>query len=112
MRGTNAPSGALNVRAGNNYVSVTSSVTTSKLQISTGSAGDYLAGVLLVPSSVSPGAVTLTDGTTAMPIFAGGTTSVSNLVSFFVPVGANSVSGPWLITTGSTITAIAVGDFS
>jgi hypothetical protein len=36
---------------------------------------------------------------------------VTGLVPFTVPLGANSVSGPWSITTGANVTAIAFGRF-
>jgi hypothetical protein len=42
----------------------------------TGATGDYLAGVLIVPATTSPGAVSIKDGAgSAIPIFTGGATS-------------------------------------
>lgn len=84
----------------------------STLLGSTGAIGDYIDGVLLVPASVSPGAVSIKDSTTAIQIFAGGTTSLTNLVPVFVPVGALSISGGWYLTTGSSIAAIVIGNFT
>jgi hypothetical protein len=79
----------------------------------TGATGDYLAGVLIVPATTSPGAVSIKDGAgSAITIFTGGATSVSNLVPFYVPLGIKTVSGAVKITTGSSVSAIAVGAFT
>lgn len=79
----------------------------------TAKAGDYLAGVLIVPATTSPGAVSVADGGgSAVTIFTGGASSVSNLVPFFVPLGVRSNAGAWKLTTGVNVSAIAVGDFS
>jgi hypothetical protein len=94
------------------YEVVAASVTSQALG-STGTTGDYLAGVLIIPATTSPGAVSIKDGGgTAIPIFTGGPTSVSNLVPFFVTLGAASTSGAWYLTTGGNVSAIAVGEFS
>ena len=85
---------------------------TDQMAGATGAAGDYLAGVLIIPATTSPGAVSIEDGATNIPIFTGGASSVSNLVPFFVPLGIKSVSGGWEITTGANVSAIAVGDFT
>lgn len=77
-----------------------------------GSTGDLLVGVLIVPATTSPGVVTVLDNATSINVFAGGASSVSNLVPFFVPLGIKSVSGPWKVTTGANVSAIAVGRFS
>lgn len=80
----------------------------------TGAAGDYLAGVLIVPTTTAAGAVTIKDGgNTAITIFpGGGTTALVTLIPFFVPLGIKSTSGAWQITTGANVTAIGVGNFS
>lgn len=79
----------------------------------TGAAGDYLASVLIVPASTSPGAVSIKDGAgSAIPIFTGGPSSVSNLVPFPAPLGIKSVAGPWKITTGASVSVIASGNFT
>jgi len=75
-------------------------------------AGDLLLGVLIVPASTSPGAVTIKDGgDSAITIFAGGASSLTSLAPFFVPVYAKSRTGAWQITTGSNVSAIGVGTF-
>ncbi len=79
----------------------------------TGATGDYLAGVLIVPATTSPGAVSIKDGGgSSITIFTGGASSVSNLVPFFVPLGAKSAAGAWKITTGASVSAIGVGNFT
>lgn len=79
----------------------------------TGAIGDYLAGVLIVPATTSPGAVAIKDGAgSAVTIFTGGASSVTNLVPFFVPVGARSAAGAWQVTTGANVSAIATGLFT
>lgn len=78
-----------------------------------GNAGDYLAGVLIVPGTTSPGAVSIKDGGgSAITIFTGGATSVADLKSFYVKLGTKSIAGGWKITTGANVTAIGFGSFS
>ena len=94
------------------YETVAASSTNQVLG-ATGAAGDYLAGVLIVPSSTSPGAVTAKDGAgSPIPLFAGGTSSLSNLVPFFVPLGIKSSGGAWSLTTGAGLTALVSGNFT
>jgi hypothetical protein len=77
-----------------------------------GAVGDWLAGVLIIPTTTSPGAVSIEDGSTNTVIFDGGASSVSNLVPFYVPCGFTSVNGGWEITTGANVRAIAGGNFT
>lgn len=78
-----------------------------------GARRDRLAGVLIIPASTNPGAVTVTDGSgSPITIFAGGAGSVLTLHPFYVPIGANSVSGPWKISTGASVSVLAVGMFT
>lgn len=94
------------------YITVAASQTAQVLQSSSGATGDYISGVLVIPATTSPGNVLLLDNATSITIFAGGATSVSNLVPFFVPLGAVSRSGAWKITTGTNVSVVAVGKFS
>jgi hypothetical protein len=108
------PAGTNNIGhvGGTEYETVAASATDQALG-ATGATGDYLSGVLVVPATTSPGAVSIKDGAgSAITIFTGGATSVSNLVPFFVPVGAKSGAGAWKVTTGSNVSAIGVGDFT
>jgi hypothetical protein len=93
------------------YESIAASQTAQVLG-ATGAAGDYLAGLLVVPATTSPGLVTVLDNATSIPVFVGGASSVSNLVPFFVPLGVISVSGAWKVTTGADVSVIAVGNFT
>lgn len=111
----NINDGSSNVTAGNNYVTVAASATTTALAVSLGRAGDWLSGLLVVPAATSTsGAVSIKDSTggTAITLFAGGTTAITNLVPFFIPVGARSSSGGWFVTTGSSVSCVATGNFS
>ena len=93
------------------YETVAASATAQVLG-ATGATGDYIAGILVIPATTSPGVVTLLDNATSIPVFVGGATSVSNLVPFFIPLGIKSVSGAWKITTGASVSCIGVGDFT
>ena len=73
---------------------------------------DYLAGVLVVPETTSPGNVIIIDNATSITVFTGGASSVSSLVPFFIPLGIRSSSGAWKMTTGAAVHCIAVGQFS
>jgi hypothetical protein len=78
-----------------------------------GGAGDILAGLVIVPATTSPGAVSIKDGAlSAIIVFAGGASSVSNLVPFFVPLGIKSANGAWKVTTGTNVSVIAIGKFT
>lgn len=87
---------------------------TNQLIGGAGAVGDYLAGVLVVPATAAAGAVSIKDGAgTAITIFAGGgTTALPTLAPFMVPLGIFSVSGAWQITTGTNVSAIAIGKFT
>lgn len=79
----------------------------------TGAAGDTLAGLLVVPATTGPGAITIKDGAGgAITVFTGGASSVSNLVPFMIPIGAKSTAGAWKVTTGANVSVLAIGDFT
>ena len=84
---------------------------TAQVMGATGGAGDFIAGVLVIPATTSPGNVLLLDNATSITIFTGGASSVSNLVPFYIPLGMISVSGAWKITTGANVSVIAMGNF-
>lgn len=84
--------------------------TTQVLGANGGAVGDYLDGLLIIPQSTSPGAVSITDGTgSPEEIFHGGTTTA---VPFFVPIGSASKLGAWSVTTGANVVVRAVGVFT
>lgn len=76
-----------------------------------GATGDYLSHCTVLPTSTSPGVVTIKDNTTTIYAFPGGSSSLSNLVPFSIPIGAVSTTGAWKITTGANLTAVCVGKF-
>lgn len=76
-----------------------------------GAAGDVLAGILIVPATTSPGAVSIKDGAgSAITVFVGG--SVPSAIPFFIPLGIVSGSGAWKVTTGTNVSVIATGSFT
>ena len=78
-----------------------------------GAKGDFLAGLLIVPGTTSPGAVTIKDGAgSAITVFTGGATSVADLKPFWVPIGAVSTGGAWSVTTLTNVTVVANGQFT
>lgn len=100
---------------GGSYETVAASQSTQMMG-ATGAVGDTLDGVLVIPGTTSPGAVSITDGNgSAITIFAGGASSVTSLIPFFVPIGAKCVAATtpgWKITTGANVSAIGVGRFT
>jgi len=93
-----------------NYETVAASQSAQALG-ATGAAGDFLLGLLVVPATTAPGAVTITDGSlSAVTVFAGGT--LAAVTPFFVPINANSTSGAWKVTTGSNVSVFATGIFT
>lgn len=103
------------VSGGTQYETVAASQT-DQIMGATGAVGDYLAGVLIVPSSTSPGVVQIKDGNgSAITIFAGGVGSVGFLYSFYIPIGAKCLAATtpgWKLTTGANLTAIGFGTFT
>ena len=93
----------------NSYETVAASQTAQVLGLN-GAQGDFIERLIIVPATTTPGLVTLLDGTTSIPIMVtGGTTT---LVPIVVEINAHSQTGPWKITTGASVSVIAIGDFS
>jgi hypothetical protein len=93
------------------YKAASASATTT--MGATGALGDYLAQVIITPGTTSPGAVSIKDGSdTAIVIFEGGASSVSNLVPFPVTIGAFSRTGAWQLVLGANVKALGVGNFT
>jgi hypothetical protein len=93
------------------YVTVAASQTTANIGLkSTGSPGDYLESLIVIPASSVAGAVTLLDGTTAIlsiPVNAGG---AGVPPPYTVKIGARA-QARWVITTGAAVSVMAVGSF-
>lgn len=77
-----------------------------------GALSDFIAGVVIIPASTSPGSVALLDNATSITLFAGGASSLTELKPFYVPLNMRSVSGAWKITTGANVSVIAIGGFA
>ena len=100
------------VHNGDKYETVAASATDQALG-PVGDTGDYLARILLIPASTSPGAVSIKDGAgAAITIFTGGAASITTLEPIPVEIGARSTGGSWKVTTGAAISAICIGDFT
>lgn len=97
----------------NQYETVAASQTNQVLG-ATGAIGDYLQDLIVVPTSTSPGAVSIKDGSggASITVFAGGASSVADLKPFAIPCPGPSVSGGWYVTTGAALSVIARGRFS
>lgn len=74
-----------------------------------GGAGDIIEKLIIIPATTGAGAVALLDGSTSISVFATGT--LTDLTPIVIPIGARSVSGAWKITTGASVSVIAVGSF-
>ena len=90
---------------------------TDQVMGASGAQYDYIAGVLIVPGTAAAGAVSIKDGNgAAISVFAGGgTTALTDLKPFMVPLGlyclASTTPG-WKVTTGTNVTAIGIGRFT
>lgn len=97
---------------GDKYHTVAASQSAQKLG-QAGKSGDFLDGILVIPANTSPGVVQIKDGSNdAITVFAGGASSISGLIPFFIPIGARSTDGAWQVTTGASLSVIAIGEFT
>jgi len=87
---------------------------TNQVLGATGAVADFLESLLIVPTTLSPGAVTIQDGPSGTPItvFAGGTDSISTLHPFAIPVAIRALSTGWRVTTGAGLSVLASGNFT
>lgn len=94
------------------YEAVAAGQTAQKLG-GNGAIGDYLSHVTIQPAIAACGLVSILDGATTILTFpGGGTTALPSLGPFTMCVGAKSRNGAWAITTGASIAAIGVGNFT
>jgi len=91
------------------YETVAASQTAQVLG-ATGAISDTLTGLLVVPATTAPGAVTVLDGATSITVYTGGTVG-ADLTPIWIPFNAKSVVGAWKVTTGANLSVIAFGDF-
>jgi hypothetical protein len=97
------------------YNTVAASVTAQVLTGGSGGAiGDWLDFLLVIPTTISCGAVSVIDGLgSPITVFAGaGATPLITLMPFTIPIRAITVSGPWKVTTGANISVMAIGNFA
>lgn len=106
-----SPKLAQNVYTALSYETVAASQTAQVLGTA-GAIGDVITGILVIPATTSPGNVILLDNATSITVFTGGALSVADLKPFLIELGLKSVSGAWKITTGTNVSAVAVGDFN
>lgn len=80
----------------------------------TGALGDLLDHLMIVPATTSPGAVSVKDGSgSAIPVFAGGASSVSDLRPFIADWRTTpSTNGAWKVTTGTNVSVVCFGIFT
>lgn len=91
------------------YEAVAASQTAQVLG-TTGAIGDYLARLIILPASTTPGAVTLLDNATTVFAYAGG--SAATVEPITIELGIDSVSGAFKITTGTNVSVLAIGTFT
>lgn len=91
--------------------SQTTQVLSQKQGQSSGTTGDYLESITIIAGSTTPGAITLFDGATAVLTTIVGSATVMPYVQP-ISIRAYSKSGSWNITTGATVSVLAVGKFS
>jgi hypothetical protein len=97
------------------YNTVAASVTAQVLTGGSGGAiGDWLDFLLIIPATISCGAVSVIDGLgSPTTVFAGaGITPLITLMPFTIPIRAITVSGPWKVTTGANLSVMAIGNFA
>lgn len=85
---------------------------TAQVMGSTGTTGDYISHLVVIPATTSPGAVAVLDNSTSMTVFTGGADSVLSLHPFTIPLNMRSKNGAWKVTTGANVSVIAVGRFT
>ncbi len=93
------------------YQVVAISQTDKPLGASGGAIGDYLSHLVVIASTAANSAVEIQDGgDTGIPVFT--TLPGSGIGTYTIPLGLQSRTGGWSVTTGSAVTVIAVGKFS
>lgn len=110
------PTGRLLVLSGGIAYETVAAGQSAQILGATGAVGDYLTGIVIVPATTSPGAVSITDGNgSAITIFTGGASSVLTLHSWFVPILSkcvNATTPGWKVTTGTNVSVIGIGTFT
>lgn len=78
----------------------------------TGAIGDLLHRLIIVPATLTPGAVSIKDGAGgAITVFTGG--AVVDLAPFQIPLAGIRAGGAgWKVTTGANVSVLAIGRFT
>jgi hypothetical protein len=77
----------------------------------TGAKGDILERIVIIPATTSAGTVSIKDGSgSAINIFVTGT--LADLKPQTIQLGMRSSDGAWKITTGASVSVIAIGRFT
>lgn len=108
--GTKLASASLSVTQGAFAYETVAASATNQAMGATGAIGDYLSHVIIMPVTTAAGTVTILDNATTFFTYTTGT--LADLRPIIVPIGCNSVSGAWKITTGANVTAVGVGTFT
>jgi len=92
---------------GTTYETVAASQTAQVLG-GTGAIGDTLVRLIVTVNTTASSTVTILDGSTSIAIMP----ALTPVGVYSIAIEANSVSGPWKVTTGAGVTVLAVGNFS
>jgi hypothetical protein len=96
------------------YKIIAASGTTQQIgNVSTGSVGDYIESITVIPASSAATTFVLLDGTTAvfsLPTYAGGGTGTAVPQPFTIQLGIRATAR-FNITTGAGITGVVVGSW-
>lgn len=86
---------------------------TDQVMGTTGAAANTIEGILVIPATTSPGPISIKDGAgSALTVFTGGASSVSNLVPFWIPLNNIQCTTNWKVTTGTNVSCYVFGDFT
>jgi hypothetical protein len=101
------------VPVGTNYINFLANNSLSPLAVSSGALGDWLAGILVTPSSTTVGQIWIQDGPSsafsALVLSAG---TLADIKPFYIPIGARSAQGSWRLSTSAGVANVmALGAF-
>lgn len=82
-----------------------------------GNVGDILVAIVITPGNAAAGDVSIKDGTagSSIPVFSnsGMLSDLKPFTVYFGPEGMRSkAAGGWQLTTGASVTAVAIGRFT
>ncbi len=75
--------------------------------------GSTIKRFIIVPATLSPGAITFREGTgTDRTLFTGGASSLTELKPIVVDFGGTCAGDGYQITTGANVSVIVIGNFN